>query len=104
MSLTGDALTDRLVPIASRLVGAIRQNDIDEVDEAFTEARAVLAGEPVQGAEALCVVLAAMVPWDVAPSDLLEWFKHQSAFQLLVEQGMDPAEAAELISRRWDTH
>lgn len=102
MSLTGDPLTDRLVPVASRLVGAIRTNDIAEVDAALKEARAYVADESVDGAEALCVVLAAMVPWSVAPSDLVAWLKNQAAFNVMVEAGVPSAVAAELISQKWD--
>lgn len=102
MSLTGDALTDHLVPVAARLVSAIRENDYDEVCASLREARTLAAEHGLDGAEALCVVLGAMVPWNVRPSDLLAWLKHQSAFHMLVEMGVEPAVAADLISRRWD--
>lgn len=102
MSLTGDALTDRLVSVASRLVGAVRQDDFEEVGAAFDEARELCKDEPVNGTEALSVVLAAMVPWNVQPSELLAWYQHMSAFAMMLEAGVDPATAATLISQKWD--
>lgn len=102
MSLTGDALTDRLVPVAARLVSAVRENNAGEVKDAFGEAYDVCDPEVVDGAEALAVVLAGMVPWNVAPSDLLAWLKHQQTFCVLVEMGVEPAVAADLISQKWD--
>lgn len=100
MSLTGDALTDRLVPVASRLVCAVRESDYDEVCEALGEAEQVTAGTALDGAEALCVVLAAMVPWNETPARLLKWWRHRDEFASLVSAGVDPVVAADLIERR----
>ena len=100
MSLTGDELTDRLVPVASRLVGAVREHDYDEVCAALGEAEALTAGMPLDGAEALCVVLAAMVPWSQTPARLLLWWRHRDEFDSLVQSGLDPAVAADIIERR----
>lgn len=105
MSLTGDALTDRLVPVAGRLVCAIRERDGDEIHAAFAEAEAVAADAAelegrVNGAEALCVVLAAMVPWHETPARLMEWLRHRDEFDALVQSGVAPAVAADVIERR----
>lgn len=74
MSLTGDPVTDQLVPIAARLVGAVRDNDPDEVEQALADTILATGGRCDPGA-ALAVVLAAMVPDDVEPSRLLAWHK-----------------------------
>lgn len=100
MSLTGDELTDRLVPVAGRLVCAVREHDYDEVCEALGEAEALAAGTTLDGAEALAVVLAAMVPWNQTPARLLTWWRHRDEFESLVKAGLEPTVAAEIIERR----
>lgn len=68
--LTGDELTDAVIPAASALVWAVRQNDPDAVDAALDDAIASARGP---GLHALLVVLAAMVPDDRSPAELLAW-------------------------------
>lgn len=58
-----DCLPPDLIAAAMRLVGAVRDEGRDEVN-------AVMAGVDLRG---LCVTLAAMVPDDRTPSELLEW-------------------------------
>lgn len=72
MSLTGDAQTDALVPIAQRFVGAVHDGDTELVDELVAQTILATGGKCDPGT-ALAVVLAAMVPDDQAPSRLLAW-------------------------------
>jgi hypothetical protein len=89
MSLTGDPRTDRMVPTAVRMVGAVREWDLDEVTAALDEAGDDL---PV-----LVLVLAAMVPYDRTPGELLRWVGRRDEFKRLVEYGIDPSTAATIV-------
>lgn len=93
MSLTGDPRTDRMVAVASRLIGAVREFNTEEVAAALDEAQATDG----QGLAALVVTLAAMVPYDATPGDLLNWVGHREEFDRLVALGVDPASAATII-------
>lgn len=95
-SLTGDPEMDRLVPIVMQLVGAVRRMDPAGVDEAFDAARRLMPDEAMAGG-ALCVLLAAMVPWDRSPSELLAWWVRRAEFVKLVAAGVDEATAMTLI-------
>lgn len=94
-SLTGDAVTDALVPIAQRLIGAVRDQDTNGIDEAVGEAILATGGRCDPWA-ALAVVLAAMVPDDEQPSVLLLWMPVQTEYARLVAAGVRPAVAQEL--------
>jgi hypothetical protein len=94
-SLTGDEFTDRLVPVASRLIGAVREWDDDEACAAIEEAQEM---DPQFGLLALVVLLAAMVPYDKSAGDLLAWVKRRYEFDRLVEIGVDPASAATIVN------
>ena len=59
-------LAERLVPVALALVGAVRDQDGDGIAE-------FLAGLSAGERDALPVILAAMVPDDRTPQDLLSW-------------------------------
>lgn len=63
-----EALVDALVPVAARLVAAVRPDGGGA--PAVTE---LLATVPQQRTDALCVVLAAMVNHQAAPAELLAW-------------------------------
>lgn len=82
MTLTGDPVTDQLVPIAARLVGAVRDHDPDGVEQALADTILATGGRCDPGA-ALAVVLAAMVPDDSAPSRLLAWRRQFDALAIL---------------------
>lgn len=90
MSLTGDPRTDRMVPIAARLVGAVREWDLDEIAGAVVEAR--------EDMMALVIVLAAMVPYDRTAGELLGWVGHREEFKRLVDFGIDPSAAATIVN------
>lgn len=59
-------LVDALIPVACRLVGAVRDGDRDDV-------AGVLAEVPGGRQDALLVVVAAMVDPDRSPGELLAW-------------------------------
>lgn len=82
MTLTGDPVTDQLVPIAARLVGAVREGDADGIEQALADTILATGGRCDPGA-ALAVVLAAMVPDDVEPSRLLAWRRTYEALAIL---------------------
>jgi hypothetical protein len=92
MSLTGDDLTDAMVPVAQRMIGAVREWDVGEVAAAFTDA------EEVGGLAVLVVVLAAMVPYDRSVGDLLGWVGRRDEFLRLLEYGVDPSAAATIVN------
>ena len=98
-SLTGDPVTDALVPAAQQLIGAVRAGDADGVDEAFAAAIVATGGRCEPGA-ALAIVCAAMVPDDSTPKDLLHWYKAAGEYARLIEKGVDPKVAHDLTSAR----
>ena len=100
--ITGDPELDRLVPAAVRLIGAVRQYDPEDVAAAFDDAAATLAGTGRTPAAAVAVILAAMVPWDATPTDLLAWVRRHHEFERLRAAGVDPAAAATIVGRRYE--
>lgn len=96
-SLTGDPVTDELVPVAQNLIGAVRDNDPAAVDEAFAAAADILAGRS-DPAAALAVVCAAMVPEETSPSQLLLWWRFRAEYDRLVSSGVTPHIARELAA------
>lgn len=94
-SLTGDPATDALVPVAQQLVGAVRAGDAVAVDEAFAAA-IIATGGRCNPAEALAVVLAAMVPDNHTPSFLLKWMGAEAEYRRLLGQGIPTDVAREL--------
>lgn len=102
MSLTGDPRMDRLIPIAMQLVGAVRTQDQAGVADAFDAANRLMPGEADR---AIAVLLAAMVPWDKAPSELLAWWVRRADYHKLIAAGVDPATAMTLIEggAEWST-
>jgi DNA-binding CsgD family transcriptional regulator len=100
-SLTGAPLTDAVLPFAAQLIGAVRQGDL--LDDLFWQAHRTAArvdGDAAQdragtiSARALAIVLAAMVPDDREPSDLLAWMRHPVEYLRLREAGFDAATSA----------
>ena len=59
-------LAERLVPVAASFVGVVREEDRDGVT-------AFLSDLAVHERDALLVILAAMIPEDRTPADLLSW-------------------------------
>lgn len=95
MSLTGDPVTDALVPIAARFVGAVRDNDQQAIDELLAEAIDTTGGRCDPGV-ALAIVCAALVPEDRSPTELLAWRAIQSEYDRLCAAGIDDHIAREL--------
>lgn len=98
MSLTGDPITDSVIPAACRLVWAVREGDTAEVDAAMKEA-VEIAGHR-DGISALVVVLAGMVPDDHSPSELLAWCRDPKEYLRLRTAGVSTYAALELIRDR----
>ncbi|HKS46736.1 MAG TPA: hypothetical protein VJT49_16815 [Amycolatopsis sp.] len=96
-SLTGDPLTDALIPVAQRFVGAIRDHDAELVDELLAEVILVTGGRCEPGT-ALAVVLAAMVSDQHAPSVLLTWLRSRAECQRLIDHGVSPEVARQLTN------
>lgn len=63
-------LTERMVPVACELAGLVREEGPGAIARFF---RRVTRDEIPVEARALMVVLAAMVPDDATPADLLSW-------------------------------
>ncbi|MFF4600588.1 hypothetical protein [Amycolatopsis sp. NPDC001319] len=95
-SLTGIPTLDALIPVAQQLIGAVRTNDADAMDEAFAEA-IIATGGTVDPCQALAVLLAAMVPDDQRPSELLEWMSVDAGYRLLLGKGILPDIAREVV-------
>jgi hypothetical protein len=93
MDLTGDPLTDAVLPAAMAIVWAVREASPVAVAQALTEA-ITAAGDHSQ--HALIIVLAAMVPDDLAPSDLLAWRSNPTEYLRLREAGVGAFAAARL--------
>jgi hypothetical protein len=88
-SLTGDPSTDALVPADSALVWAVKNGDTAEVSRVLNEQHGYLYG--------LLVVMAAMVPDDQTPAELLSWQIDRERYLALREQGIDSATAMAMI-------
>ncbi|NUR80750.1 MAG: hypothetical protein HOQ21_09940 [Dermatophilaceae bacterium] len=93
MSLTGDPLTDSVLPAAEVLTAAVRRGDAEAVATALNAAGQL--GDA--GLHALIVVLAAMVPDDRRPSRLLAWLRDPTEYQRLRASGVDSATALTLV-------
>lgn len=87
MSVTGDVLADAMADHASRLVWAVREHDAAEVAAVLETVRAE------SGVDALVLVLAAMVPDDATPSELLAWLHDPTLYRRLRESGVDALQA-----------
>lgn len=95
LSITGDPLTDVVLPPAMRLVWAVREQNPNAVRAAIDDA--VTAGGD-DGLHALIVVLAALVPDDQAPSSLLAWRLNPDEYHRLRQAGVGSAAAARLAA------
>ncbi|UKD55115.1 hypothetical protein L3Q65_45935 [Amycolatopsis sp. FU40] len=97
-SLTGDRYLETLVPSAEKLVAAVRRDDMMFVEAMLADAEMVY-DDPLTGAHALVVLLAAMVPDDQAAADLLRWRANPHEYQRLRAAGVSAAEAARLATQ-----
>lgn len=105
-SLTGDPVTYAVVPAAVKLVWSVRTQDAADVVEAIEEARLALDGARVADCSelvalrTLVVVLAAMVPEDRSPSDLLMWLQNPDEYMQLRHDGYAAGTAASIAAAR----
>jgi hypothetical protein len=90
-SLTGDPLTDALIPPAVRLIWAVREQNQAAVAEAIADAT------EVADLAAFVVVLAAMVPDDQAPTQLLAWMADPDEYLRLRTAGVGAVGATILV-------
>ncbi|WP_093573075.1 hypothetical protein [Amycolatopsis rubida] len=70
--LTGDRYLETLVESAEKLVRAVRRENMLMVDAMLADAEMVYR-DPLTGARAMVVLLAAMVPDDRTAAELLQW-------------------------------
>jgi hypothetical protein len=80
--LTGDALTEALVPLAVDLVHAVHADNRDVVGDVFGHA-AALAGDPLTAARHLAVLAAGMCSEDHGPTAALGWTLNPAEYRRL---------------------
>lgn len=97
MSLTGDALTDWLVPLATRLAGAVKEDDRKTVAAVLNEVRE--EGGRI-ASDALAIVLAAMVPDDMTGAELLSWMRNPQEYLRLRHNGVGFFAASRMCTHR----
>lgn len=76
LSLTGDPVTDALVPLAGELAAAVFVEDVDACARIRARAEDVLLAhdrDPAEAGWALAIVAAGMLPGGAPPSLLLAW-------------------------------
>jgi len=84
-SLTGDPLTDSVIDHAAQIVRAVRELDATTIANTIA---AVQNTAGTRGVHALLLVLAAMVPDDVAPAPLLAWLADPVEYRRLRARGV----------------
>lgn len=94
---TGDRYLETLIPSAEKLAAAVRRDDPMHVDAMLADAEQ-LYGDPLAGARALVVLLAAMVPDDQPAAELLRWRSNPHEYRRLRALGVGAAEAAEIAA------
>ena len=96
--LTGDRYLETLVPSAEKLVRAVHEDRPMHVEAMLADAEQ-LYGDPLAGARALVVLLAAMVPDDQTAAQLLAWRRNPHEYRRLRGLGVPAVEAAELAAQ-----
>ena len=86
MSLTGDPLTDALVPAALSLAWDVKLRDRDQITETLA---GVVDEFGTLGLRALCVVLAAMIRDDRSAEHMLTWLQDPEEYLRLRENGVE---------------
>jgi hypothetical protein len=105
-SITGNPITDAVVPAAVNLVWAVRTEERDEVLAALKEAhqaRLAAGGHDRTEAETLrtlVIVLAGMVPDDRSPRQLLAWLQNPAEYMRLRQDGYDTDTASSIAAQR----
>lgn len=88
----------RLVPAATVLVWAVRCRDELEIAAALRQATTI-AGGGGRGLRALALLLAAMVPDDEPPSQLLGWQDDPAGYLRLREHGLSRVDAIDALGQ-----
>jgi len=96
--LTGDRYLETLVPSAEKLIRAVHEERPMHIEAMLADAEQ-LYGDPLTGAHALVVLLAAMIPDDKTAAELLAWRKNPHEYRRLRSLGVPAAEAAELAAQ-----
>lgn len=96
--LTGDRLTDDLLPVAMQLICAVRECDSQLVSDLLAAAEDV-AGDPLTASRGLTVVLASLCQDDQEPSTALAWLGNPEEYRRLRELGVDSITAGVLASQ-----
>lgn len=104
-SVTGNPITDAVLPAAVNLVWAVRTEERDEVEAALKEAhQARLAagghGPEIETLRTLVVVLAGLVPDDRSPRQLLAWLQNPQEYRQLRHDGYDADIAGSIAAAR----
>lgn len=97
MTLTGDRYLETLVPSAEKLVQAVHTGQLMHVEAMFADAEMVY-DDPLDGARALVILLAAMVPDDKTAAHLLRWRSNPHEYLRLRAAGVSSEQAAELAA------
>lgn len=97
MSLTGDRYLETLVPSAEKLVRAVHNEQPMHIEAMLADAE-MLYGDALDGAHALVVLLAAMVPDDKTARELLRWRTNPHEYRRLRAAGVSAEQAAELAA------
>lgn len=97
MNLTGDRYLETLVPSAEKLVRAVHNDQPMHIEAMLADAEMVY-GDPLAGAHALVVLLAAMVPDDQPAAALLRWRANPHEYRRLRAAGVASEQAAELAA------
>lgn len=96
--LTGDRNLETLVPSAEKLIRAVHEERPMHIEAMLADAEMVY-GDPLTGARALVVLLAAMIPDDKTAAELLAWRKNPHEYRRLRAAGVSAAEAAHLAAQ-----
>jgi hypothetical protein len=96
--LTGDRYLETLVPSAEKLIRAVHEERPMHIEAMLADAEQ-LYGDPLTGAHALVVLLAAMIPDDKTAAELLAWRKNPHEYRRLRALGVAATEAAELAAQ-----
>lgn len=97
-ALTGDRYLEKLVPSAEKLIHAVREGNQLAIDAMFADAEQ-LYGDPLTGARALSVLLAAIAADDRPAEQALLWRRNRIEYLRLRNAGVGADEAALLSSQ-----
>lgn len=91
---TGDERTNRLIPTAQQLAAAVHEHDQPRINS-------LLHNADLHG---LVILLAAMVPDDQPPSELLGWTNNPEEYHRLRNEGVSTVAANNLLAAHQEPH